>query len=464
MKTKPITKEGYKLFHDGVLAFSKAEQVGMRVDTEYCKKANEELTEEIENLRDELMEMKLIKHWKHYFGESFNLNSNHQLGKLLYDIRGIEPVKTTPSGKGSTDEESLSELDIPALDKLLEMRKLLKIRDTYLEGFAREQVRGRIHPIFNLHLAVTFRSSAQAPNFQNIPKRDEKAKEITRKAIYPRKGNQLLSVDYSGIEVRIAAAYHQDPNMIKYIKEPESDMHGDMACQIFFLDEMDKSNPKLKRLRSAAKNGFTFPQFYGDYYVNCAEYLGVKWGELPKKRFKPGQGIKVTEDKHLSDWLMENGVKSYQAFERHIEEIEDDFWNRRFRDYKQWKDDMWNKYREKGYLDMKTGFRYSGTMRRNKVLNAPIQGSAFHCLLWSFIRLTEISEEEDWNTKLVGQIHDEIMLDVDPDELEHVKKTTKRVMCEDLKEHWPWINVPIDIDADITPVNGSWYEQEECEI
>ena len=136
-------------------------------------------------------------------------------------------------------------MGIPELDNLLRIRKLKKVRDTYLEGFLREQVNGYIHPFFNLHLVRTYRSSSDHPNFQNIPKRDKEAMNIVRRAIFPRPGHQLLELDYSGLEVRIAACYHKDKTMLRYIGDPHSDMHGDMAKQIFIIDDLIRTNIHL---------------------------------------------------------------------------------------------------------------------------------------------------------------------------------------------------------------------------
>ncbi|KKL05637.1 hypothetical protein LCGC14_2604030, partial [marine sediment metagenome] len=130
----------------------------------------------------------------------------------------------------------------------------------------------------------------------------------------------LLEVDYSGLEVRIAACYHQDPNMLKYINNPASDMHGDMAKQIFKLPKLDKAITEHKVLRDAAKNGFVFPEFYGDYYKNCAESMACNWGELPQSRWKEGQGIKMPEG-YLSDHLIAKGIKSYKQCELKLEFI-----------------------------------------------------------------------------------------------------------------------------------------------
>lgn len=459
MAIKPNRLEGYELLHKGALAFAKAEAQGMRIDSEYCERKKKHLTRKIERLEKKLKETKFYRHWQHVM-KNPNIDSNWQLARFLYEVKKIKPVKLTPSGKGATDEEALSQIDIPEVKIILKLRKLKKLRDTYLDAFAREQVDGKIHPFFNLHTVRTYRSSSNRPNFQNIPKRDEEAMRICRGSILPRKGFQLLEVDYSGIEVRIGECYHKDPVMKRYIENPESDMHGDMAKQIFKIENFDKSIPEHKYLRNAAKNSFVFPQFYGDYYVNCAEGLACKWGHLPKSKWKKGQGVPMPEG-FLSDHLIRVGIKSYSEFEEHIKEVEYDFWYRRFKVYQKWKDKLWKEYQRKGYIDTLTGFRIGGLMRKNEVINSPIQGSAFHCLLWSFIQLDEISEKEGWNTKLIGQIHDSILFDVDPEELDYVVPIIERVMTEDIRKAWDWIIIPLEVEMDICEPNEPWSKKKE---
>jgi DNA polymerase I-like protein with 3'-5' exonuclease and polymerase domains len=118
-------------------------------------------------------------------------------------------------------------------------------------------------------------------------------------------------------------------------------------------------------------------------------------------------------------------------------------------------------YRKKGYFQMHTGFICSGIMGRNEVVNYPVQGSAFHCLLWSFIQMDKIMRKEHWDTKLVGQIHDSIILDVLPDELSHVKETLYDVTTKKLPQTWKWIIVPLKIDIDEYGVDEPWLEKEE---
>ena len=457
IQINPKTPQAYKLLHDGSLALARAEGQGIRVDMVYAEKKKQHLTRKIEHLEIQFRNTKFFRHWEHTVKSKVNINSNQQLANFLYGTKKLEPAHLTTSGMGSTDEEALLQLNIPELNDLLEIRKLKKVKDTYLDGFMREQVNGYVHPSFNLHIPVTFRSSSSRPNLQNVPIRDEEAMQTVRGALYPRPGHQLLEVDYSGLEVKIIACYSQDSNLLKYTRDPTSDIHGDMAKQLFLLDKFDKSEPSHKILRSAAKNGFIFPEFYGDYYKNCAAGL-VSWGKLFQGKWKTGQGIKMPED-HLADHLISKGIKSYKQFEDHVKDIEDDFKNNRFPDHIHWEKRWWETYQKYGYIDLKTGFRCSGVMNRKHIVNYPVQGAAFHCLLWAFIELDRIMQKEKWKSKLIGQVHDSIIFDIFPDELHEVARIIKRVTCEDLPAAWDWIIVPLSIDADICPVDGSWADK-----
>ena len=280
--------------------------------------------------------------------------------------------------------------------------------------------------------------------------------EIVRGALYPREGHFFMEADYKQIEVRISTCYNKDKKLISDVLE--GDMHRDMATEIFKIDSFSKSVTGHDTVRSATKNGFVFPQFYGDYYKNCAELLLLGWGKLPKGRWSDGQGIDF-EDKKLSDHLIKKGIRSYQAFEKHLQKIEWDFWNKRYMEYARWKDMIWKRYQKRGFITSKTGFTFSGLMNKKDVTNYPIQGSAFHCLLWSLIELEKAQRRERWDTKIIGQIHDSIILDVHPDEFTDVSNVIKCIMCNDVRQHWKWITIPLEIDFELHPVDGSWAEK-----
>jgi DNA polymerase-1 len=464
MQYIPEFNSAYQLLHEGILALAKAEQNGIRVDTEYIQEQMGHLNLEITALEEQVIRSRFYQHWKHSTKGQVNMYSGTQLATFLYKVKKLKVEKETTSGMGSTDDETLRQLadnyELPVLKVMLKARKLKRVKDTYLAAFEREQVNQYLHTFFNLHLVTTYRSSSDHPNFQNIPKRDEESMQLCRRALYPRPGHQLLEIDYSGLEVRIAACYHKDPTMLKYIKDPHSDMHADMAKQLFLIKDFDKSLPTHGLLRQAAKNGFVFPEFYGDYYKNCAINMACNWGELSKGMWSKGEGIRM-EQGTLSDHFIRKGIHSLSSFEEHVRKIEKDFWGRRFPIYAEWKDSWWEEYKKKGYIELYTGFRCSGVMGKNDCINYPVQGAAFHCLLWSFIQLDKFLTGERLDTRLVGQIHDSILLDVNPSELNYVTEMAHKITCFELPEVWKWIIVPLDIDADLAPVDASWADKEK---
>ena len=283
---------------------------------------------------------------------------------------------------------------------------------------------------------------------------------ICRRAIFPREGHQILAVDFGGVEVRIACCYTEDPKLI--YDTIHGDMHRDMAVELYMLDSLDKHDDGEKNFRQGGKNGWVFPQFYGDYYLKCAAAL-LEWaGRSYRKDGTPG--LIHLSDKGLIKVDKAGNIKDDSKFIEHCRKVEDDFWNVRYKVYTKWKETTWSTYQKKGYVDFKTGFRYSGVARKNELLNAPIQGSAFHCLLWSFIQMDRIQQEENWDSRLFGQIHDEMLSDTHPDELEQVAGMIQRVTCVDLPNEWKWIIVPLEVEADLGPVDGSWNMKESYKL
>ena len=460
MQVNPRTEEAFSLFMNGTLALARAEQQGICLDIPYVERQIKLLTHKIAKLEDEFKQTTFFRHWEHSVNGTVNINSDTQLRHFLYDVKKYKISKYTYSGQGATDAEALSQLNIPELDILAQRDKLKRLRDVNLDGFLREQVNGVIHPFFNLHLAHSFRSSSNSPNFQNIPVRDEESMQICRKALYPRKGHQLLEVDFKSIEVSVNACINKDTNLLKYCRNPKLNMHTDMTKQIFKIEDFDKKKPDHNVLRQAIKNGFVFPEFYGDYYKNCAENMACNWGKLGKGRWKSGEGIPLNGGT-LSDHLISNGLSSLQKFEIYLQKIEKDFWENRFPEYAEWKDRWWSIYKKYGYFTTPTGFTCSGVLDKKQVCNIPAQGSAFHCLLWSFIETDKVMREEKWDSRLIGQIHDSMIGDILPSELPHIVKTIKRITTEELPEAWKWIIVPMGVEMAISPVDRPWSEKKE---
>jgi len=153
-----------------------------------------------------------------------------------------------------------------------------------------------------------------------------------------------------------------------------------------------------------------------------------------------------------------------RTFEKHIQEVEYDFWNKRFRVYNQWKKDWWKAYLDKGYFETLTGFYIAGNLDRKQTINYPVQGSAFHWLLWSLIRIQRIMNKHKMKSLIIGQIHDSIVADIYKRELKDYLEIVKQVIYEDIRKHWSWIIVPLIVEAEVAPINKSWYEKKEIQI
>ncbi|MDD4844955.1 MAG: DNA polymerase, partial [Anaerotignum sp.] len=172
--------------------------------------------------------------------------------------------------------------------------------------------------------------------------------------------------------------------------------------------------------------------------------------------WKKGQGLELQDGIHISDHLRSKGIKNFDQFTEHMKKVEDDFWNRRFKQYGKWKEKSVRDYRRRGWLRTHTGFVCSGIMRKNEISNYPIQGAAFHCLLFTFIELDKIAQREKWESMLVGQIHDSILLDAQPKELPRIKEALQTIVKEILPKAWKWIIVPLEIEVDEYEVDSPW--------
>ena len=444
----PITIDGYNLIHEGSLALADAEHNGIRVDYDYILKKDKHLERQIKYYKKNLNKFEEIKKWKKVYNNKFNLKSSPQLQDILYNHFKYKTKILTKKRKPSVSEEALEQLNIPVVKKLIELRKLQKAKNTYVKSYINETVNNYLHPFFCLDNVRTFRSSSQKINFQNQPKRNPIIKKIVRRAVIPRKDHVIIEADYSGIEVAIAACYNKDKNLINDIINPNKDMHRDMAMKCYLLDKDEWT----KQTRQETKNKFVFPEFYGDYYATCAEGL---WLAIDTLNLKTSKGIPLK--KHLK----KKGINNYKLFEKHIERVENYFWNKRYKTYSKWKDIQFNKYCKNGYVDILTGFRCKGYLPKNKAINYPIQGAAFHCLLWSFIRINKWIKRHCKYTKVIGQIHDSIVIDVHKDELNKVLKIVEKIMTKDILKYWKWIILPLEIEIESTPLNGSWYDIKE---
>jgi len=373
------TPAAYELLLEGQLALAEIERAGVRVDREYLDAAFVRADAEIKAVEEQIRADPDFRLWQRRFGTGTKLSAPEQLSDVLYKDLGYKPKEFTESGKrGKADEAALEGIDRPLVKLYFQAQKLRKGRDTYLAGIRREMVRdakGRwyVHPSYNLNTVTTFRSSCDSPNWQNIPKRNKMLADMIRRCYIPRDGYQFVEIDYGQAEVRVAACYNRDPNLIKYVSDPTTDMHRDVARRLFFLG---KDEPVPKGARNLAKANFVFAEFYGDFYPRVAQ---KSWEIMGYQKLEAAAG------ESLYDRLRANGITKLGAcdpdadprpgtYEKHVRDVERWFWDDRFPVYKQWKRDWFTAYQRSGGFEMLTGFAVNAPLSRNDVVNYPIQG------------------------------------------------------------------------------------------
>lgn len=456
-------KQGYRLLHEGLIELARVEENGIKIDLPRLAATKLDLERRCRKLTKSLQQDEMWSRWRKRFGSKANLNAKAQLGVILYNDMGYPVKERTKTGQPSMEAEVLQEIDLPFVKDYARFLTYDKALGTFLTGIEREIAPdGRLHPSFNLHLARTFRSSSNDPNFQNFPVRDKEIAQLIRSLFVASPKCVLVENDFKGIEVALSASYHHDPNFIDYITTPGKDMHRDMAAQIYKLKAKDVS----KDARYGAKNKFVFPQFYGDYYIACAANM---WDWIRKGKLTTPEGLSLF--KHLK----QQGITHLGAldpklepaagsFEGHLKAVEKDFWNKRFRVYGQWKRSWFQQYLEKGYFDIYTGFRVYGVYDRKQVCNYPIQGAAFHCLLWSLTRINRILRRHHMKSLIVGQIHDSLLGDVQINELRDYLEIVQQVTTVDLVKQYPWLAVPPEIECEICPEGKSWFDKREVKF
>lgn len=462
-------KSAYKLFHEATIALSDVEANGICVDQEYLNRTTKDVADKIDDYARQMRESSEFKFWKRRFRNKVKLSAHQQLADVVFKDLGFKSEKRTLTGELAGDEEAFADvIDKVNLVKLFFQReKMKKVHGTYLAGIRREMVNGYIHPNYNLNLVISYRSSSDNPNFQNVPKRNKEMAEYVRRCLKPRPGRILAEVDFSGAEVRVAACYNKDPQLIKYIQDPATDMHRDTASDIFKLPLsylIEHKDWAKKTVRDTAKNMFVFPEFYGSVWFQCGPNI---WKAIVRKGFRlPDNGPTLVDHLH-SKGIRELGEGGPQTeptpgtFLHHLREVERKFWDRRFKVYTDWKRRWYRDYLDAGGFKTYTGFAFNGTFSRNDVLNYAVQGSAFHCLLISLYRLNKWLKKNKMRTCIVGQIHDSLVVDVHPEELQDFIQACRQIMSIDLVADWKWLIVPMEIEIETSEVDGNWFELKE---
>jgi len=395
-----------------VKVLTEMECQGINLDVSFLENLSKGLTLDIQKLEDSIFEVA---------GETFNLASPKQLGPILFDkLKLVDKPKKTKTGQYSTAEDVLSYLakDHPIVSDILDWRSLKKLLNTYVEALPKEinPKTGRVHTIYNQAVAATGRLSSNNPNLQNIPIRTPRGQQV-RKAFIPRDDNHvLLAADYSQIELRIIAALSGDEGMVTAFQNQE-DIHQATAAKVFGvpLEEVTRAQ------RSNAKT------------VNFGIVYGVSAFGLSQQT-----DLNRTEAKELIDTY----YATYPKLRTYIQE-QVDF------------------ARDNGYVTTVLGRRrylkdinsqnavVRGAAERNAV-NAPIQGSAADIIKLAMIAIQKKLDEEQWKSKMLLQVHDELVFDVPLNELESLKTMVKTEM-----ENAFSLPVPLVVDIGI---GKNWLE------
>lgn len=381
---------------------------GFKVDADYLTDLGNKFNEEIQELEEKIYEDA---------GMEFNINSPKQLREILFDKLQLPVIKRTKTGY-STDAEVLDKLkgSHEIVDRILRYRTVKKLTTTYIDGLLKligED--GRIHSTFNQTIAVTGRISSIDPNLQNIPVKTEEGRLI-RKAFVAGEGKKLVDADYSQIELRVLAHLANDEVMLQFFKEG-LDIHRKTASEVFNVDfdkvtSLDRSNAK------AVNFGIVYG--IGDYSLS--------------------QDLNITR-KEAREYI-ENYLNTYKGIKKYMEEIVE-------------------VGKEQGYVETimhrrryipelnSKNFNIRGFGER-VALNTPIQGSAADIIKIAMIEVYNKLKERNLKSKLILQVHDELIIETTEDELEEVTKLLKEIMENAVK-------LKVDLKVDIN-IGDSWYE------
>lgn len=450
----PTTKDASRLLLDGTIALAEVEANGIRIDRDRLDRNIRKVEKRAAAVKERLETTDEWKEWRKRFGDKANLTSRPQLGEILFEVMGYECKKKTKKKQSyATDDEALADIHTPFVKDYLHWQEVEKTGATFLKGIQKELCGEILHPSFNLNTVKTYRSSSDTPNFTNLPSRNATFARLVRECFIPREGRVLAEIDYGALEFAIAACFWRDKGMVEYASDPKKDIHGDSAQRLFKC----KPEQVSKQMRYIAKNQFVFPVLYGSWWKKCAANI---WLSI--------QGIKMKDDiTILTDHLQDQGIKglgnsdydpSPGTYEYHVKTVEDDF-NKRFPGFGEGKVKWWNDYIQHGWFPLMTGFRVKGSYSKNFLMNCPIQGPGFHCLLLSLIHTIRQIRKRKLRSLVVGEIHDCELLDVPIGEIQEILTMVKRIMTVELAKIWKWIIVPLKAEVDVTPLNGNWFQK-----
>jgi DNA polymerase-1 len=381
------------------------ETEGIKIDTQALAVFSKELEIDLDRLEKEIKELAGVA--------DFNLDSPKQLGEVLFEVMKIDPkAKKTKTGQYKTGEDVLSTLEHahPIIPLILNYRSLKKLKSTYVDSLPLlvNPQTGRIHTSYMQTVAATGRLSSNNPNLQNIPIRTEKGKEI-RKAFITRDANHtLLAADYSQIELRIIAALSGDENMIKAFKD-HLDIHIATAAKVFHVDSLENVT---REQRSAAKR-VNFGIIYGQSAFGLSQNLGISRKEAKE----------LIDNYFLQYTKMKDFMANQVDFARDHGYVETIMKRRRY------------------LADIQSANAIVRGFAERNAVNAPIQGSAADVIKIAMINVHREMNRLGLKSKMLLQVHDELVFDVVLDEKDIMEKLVKKEM-----EAAVSLAVPLDVD------------------
>lgn len=386
------------------------ENTGVKVDLAQLNALGSAYSEKISELRDRIYEL---------CGCAFNLNSPSQLGDVLFQKLGLKSGKKNKSGKYSTNAEILENLadESEVVGLILSYRTYQKLYSTYIEGLKPliRKPQNLIHTTFNNTITTTGRLSSTNPNLQNIPIRDEEGKEL-RKVFVPREGNVFIDADYSQIELRLLAHFSGCKELIEAYGDDE-DVHAVTASQVFGV-ALDEVTPKMRRAAKAVNFGI----IYGISEFGLSKNIGVDVKtakQYIEKYFEHYSAVKEYMQSNV-EFARKNGyVATLTGRKRYIKEINSSNYNMR-------------------------------QFGERAAMNMPLQGSSADIIKIAMVNLYKALKENGLKTKLILQVHDELVLDAPENEREQAMQILKFEMENAVK-----LNVPLKVDVHC---GKNWYE------
>ena len=405
-----------KIFYDieipMINVLSEMETEGIKIDISFLEKLDKEFEEDLEKLKKEIFKKS---------GEEFNLNSPKQLGEILFDkLKLVSKPKKTKTGQYSTSEEVLSSLanDHKIIEDILEWRSLDKLQNTYVKSLPNEvsSLTNRVHSSFNQTVTTTGRLSSNNPNLQNIPIRTANGQKI-RRAFIPRDSDYILmAADYSQIELRVIASMSNEENMIDAFVNNQ-DIHTTTASKIYNVDPENVTREQ----RGNAKT------------VNFGIIYGVSAFGLSQQTDLNRSESKVMIDNYFLNYP---GLKKYMSdqidFARNNGYVETIMGRRRY---------LQN-------INSQNNMLRSGAERN--AINAPIQGSAADIIKIAMININSELKKQSLKSKMLLQVHDELVFDVHKSEKDQIKDIVKTTMESAVK-----LKVPLKIDLEF---GKNWLE------